>query len=459
MTQTTGTLLFPCDIGARWGRTQVDELARKLEARLQQPVVAVGDWNEPSGALSPAIRALLDVGTDRIVVLPLGLLSESSRDDFAEPFARAIQQARAVQFHVAAPLTRAELTGWLRATAIDALTGLAMRPDAAAVLLVGENETPEANAELAGLAHLVLESSPFARVQHAYLDGARPAVRDALIDLSRLGSRQIVVLPWLLEEEARFERLRDDVVEAAQVFGLSASLSIPSLSHPALVNLLVSNHCAALSDEPVSLGAPSEPLTPDSGDSSPASPTVTPASAVELELLERRINALLPPEYKGRYEDVRPRSMGTAELKTNSEGKIAWGEIWTSFCDLALAGGPPHRGKLLEAVTTEEALADPEAYQKVVDEIERGIRLVTNLPVVASRSPGWVGVRCESEEMAVWLMRAIIVENVMVRREGDTLYLPAGPRFTVEREIKNVITTIAKTVHYWTAHLTARQQP
>jgi sirohydrochlorin cobaltochelatase len=179
----------------------------------------------------------------------------------------------------------------------------------------------------------------------------------------------------------------------------------------------------------------------------------------ELQALERRINALLPPEYKDRYEDVRPRSMGTAKLKIDSEGKVAWGEIWTSFCDLALAGGPPHRGKLLEAVTTEEVLADPEAYQKVVDEIERGIRLVTNLPVVASRSPGWVGVRCESEEMAVWLMRAIIVENVMVRREGDILYLPAGPRFTVEREIKNVITTIAKTVHYWSAHLTARRAP
>ena len=53
-------------------------------------------------------------------------------------------------------------------------------------------------------------------------------------------------------------------------------------------------------------------------------------------------------------------------------------------------------------------------------------------------------------------MRAIIVENIMVRREGGVLYLPAGPHFTLKREIKNVVTAIAKTVHYWTAHLVAR---
>ncbi len=177
--------------------------------------------------------------------------------------------------------------------------------------------------------------------------------------------------------------------------------------------------------------------------------------AFELRELSRRINVLLPPEYQDRYEDVTPRSMGSATLKLDDAGKVAWDEIWTSFCDLALAGGPPHRGTLLEAVTAAEANAEPEQYQAVVAELERGIRLVTALPVVVSRTPGWVGVRCESDEMAIWMMRAIIVENIMVRREGDVLYLPAGPRFTLQREIKNVITAIAKTVHYWTAHLHA----
>ena len=54
--------------------------------------------------------------------------------------------------------------------------------------------------------------------------------------------------------------------------------------------------------------------------------------------------------------------------------------------------------------------------------------------------------------MAIWLMRAIVVENIMVRREGATLYLPAGCRFTLDGEIKNVVTAVAKTHHYWIEH-------
>jgi sirohydrochlorin cobaltochelatase len=66
---------------------------------------------------------------------------------------------------------------------------------------------------------------------------------------------------------------------------------------------------------------------------------------------------------------------------------------------------------------------------------------------------------CDDERMAAWMMRAILVENVIVRREANILYMPAGPAFRVEKEIKNVITSIAKTVHYWRAHLRSRQPP
>jgi len=109
-------------------------------------------------------------------------------------------------------------------------------------------------------------------------------------------------------------------------------------------------------------------------------------------------------------------------------------------------------------VTAEDALAEPEPYEAVVAEIERGIHLAASLPTVRSRMPGWVGVRCESEEMAIWLLRAIIVENIMVRREEEILYLPAGPRFTIQREIKNIVTSVAKTVHYWSAHLKTKRK-
>jgi hypothetical protein len=165
-----------------------------------------------------------------------------------------------------------------------------------------------------------------------------------------------------------------------------------------------------------------------------------------------RMEELLPSEYRGKADGVSPNSMGSARIEAGADGKVPWDKIWTSFCDLALAGGPPHRGKLLEAVTSEECASDPDRYKSVVDEIERGIQMVTGLTTVHSDSLGWVGVECDDPQMAAWLMRAIIVENVMVRREGSVIYLPAGPRFQLTKEIKNVITSVAKTVHYWRDH-------
>jgi hypothetical protein len=60
--------------------------------------------------------------------------------------------------------------------------------------------------------------------------------------------------------------------------------------------------------------------------------------------------------------------------------------------------------------------------------------------------------------MAAWLLRAIVMENVDVRGEGVALDLPAAPHFRLEKEIKNVITVIAKTSHYWLEHMPRAQQ-
>ena len=60
--------------------------------------------------------------------------------------------------------------------------------------------------------------------------------------------------------------------------------------------------------------------------------------------------------------------------------------------------------------------------------------------------------------MAGWLLRAIVMENVAVRRRGAILELPAAPHFRLEKEIKNVITVIAKTCHYWLGHMPEDQQ-
>ncbi len=176
------------------------------------------------------------------------------------------------------------------------------------------------------------------------------------------------------------------------------------------------------------------------------------------EALEARIRTILPEEYQDCYDDVQPVSMGSAGLKYGSDGRVAWDDIWETFCDLAMAGGPPHKGTLLGPGSPVEIDAQPERYRQVVEEICRGIAMVTGLTAERSPISGWVRVHCASHGMAGWLVRAIVMENVLARCEGAVLDLPAGPHYRIEKEIKNVITVIAKTCHYWSDHMWSSQQ-
>ena len=147
----------------------------------------------------------------------------------------------------------------------------------------------------------------------------------------------------------------------------------------------------------------------------------------------------------------RAAPMASAPFVRREDGRPDWRSMWTSFCDLALHGGPPHRG-------IEQALRDPWAAGAdaasdpgMVAEIRRGIWETTGL-FVEPQSPAWIAVSCESRAMAEWLGAAIVLENVTARVEDDRVLLPAGPRFRLEDEVKSIVTVVAKTHHYWAMH-------
>ena len=149
-----------------------------------------------------------------------------------------------------------------------------------------------------------------------------------------------------------------------------------------------------------------------------------------LQELQRRFSTLLPEGYQDRYEDLQPTPMGSAGVRYGEDGQVAWDQMWGSFCDLAMAGGPPHKGKLLEPARPEEIDADRAGYATVVAEICRGIGMVTDLTPIESPRPGWIGMECGTAGMAAWLLRAITIENVAVRADGAFLELPAGTRLS-----------------------------
>ncbi len=178
----------------------------------------------------------------------------------------------------------------------------------------------------------------------------------------------------------------------------------------------------------------------------------------DLVELEIRVNSLLPPGYQNCFSEVNPRSMGSAALKYDSNSRVAWDQIWTHFCDLALAGGPPHRGSLLEVSTEQEVEAEPAGYYLVCEEIIRGIRMTTGLSAKAGPEHGWMTVDCQCRDMAAWLLRAVMSENIFARCREGSIQVPAGPTFRLAKEVKNVVVALAKTCHYWKDHIPQLQR-
>lgn len=143
--------------------------------------------------------------------------------------------------------------------------------------------------------------------------------------------------------------------------------------------------------------------------------------------------------------------MSSADFVWREDGRPDWAAMWTNFCELALYGGPPHRGEA-EALLAPEITDAIDPKADAMMEIRRGIYETTGL-FAEPAEPGWMKVSCRSPKMAAWLCATILLENVEARCDGDYLYLPASPDFALTNEVKSVITVLAKTNHYWEAHI------
>ena len=143
--------------------------------------------------------------------------------------------------------------------------------------------------------------------------------------------------------------------------------------------------------------------------------------------------------------------MSPAPFVYREDGRPDWATMWGSFCELALYGGPPHRGEddPVEAPTTDDGTM---MVTDLITEMRRGIMETTGL-YSEPAPPSWLAVTCHSKRMAAWMAAAIILENVDAKCEDEILYVPAGSDFELKNQVKSVITVVAKVNHYWQAHI------
>jgi sirohydrochlorin cobaltochelatase len=454
---------------------EYNQFAELLSARLKMPVRSCFlEFADPP--IADGIRASIEAGAKDIVALPLFLgPAGHQKNDVPTILNWAKQEWPEVRLTYGTPLgAQPQIIEVLAQRAEEALRASQRDIPASdtALLIVGRgSRDPDSNSDLYKIARMLHEGRDYGWVEVCFYALTEPGIEAIIERCARLGAKRIVSLPYLLFTGLIRQRLDRRVLATGDRWPGIEILAGEHLGcHPGVVEAVLYRYeqvldgtaamtCDLCKYRHQFTGFEAEFGLPQTSDHHHGLRGVPHSHGPghpqpHSHDLEPGLNDLLPPRYQNGGE-VSAAPMASAPFKYKPDGSPAWDEMWTDFCDLALAGGAPHRGELLEPVPPEAVLANPEGYQKVLAELERGLNMVTGLPVVASKAPGWIGLACDGEAMALWLLRAIVVENICVRREGTVLYFPAGPEFRLESEIKNVISAVAKTHHYWTEHLTS----
>src|SRR4030095_5049020 len=90
-------------------------------------------------------------------------------------------------------------------------------------------------------------------------------------------------------------------------------------------------------------------------------------------------------------------------------------------------------GELFSKMAWESPLLEPDwldeaaaANRELAERIGGSIQQETGLVPLDRLHAGWLGIQCPSVRAAVWMMRALVAQNVLSRREGLVLFVPVN---------------------------------
>lgn len=156
-------------------------------------------------------------------------------------------------------------------------------------------------------------------------------------------------------------------------------------------------------------------------------------------------------------KDIKNAPMKSAPLAYESNGEVAWDKMWDSYCYLAKEGGPPHRDTVLKG-RKENNDFDSKNYKDAVIEILRAYKLLVPYKSYEKDSKGWIIVKLYSKNMAAWYADIINSENIECKQYGKEIHLPVNDDYSLEKEIKNLVTVLGKAYHYWKLHKTTTEK-
>jgi sirohydrochlorin cobaltochelatase len=181
------------------GVAQFASLVDRVQAAVPHADVEGGFLELAPPPIQDAVVRLVDAGHTRVDVVPLVLVAAGhSKGDIPAALEREKLRHPGLRFRYGRPLgphplLLAEATARLQAQVPREQWG------DTAVVLVGRGATdPDANAEVAKTARLLLEGRGIGTVETAFVSLAEPSVPAGLDRARRLGFSRVVVLPWFL---------------------------------------------------------------------------------------------------------------------------------------------------------------------------------------------------------------------------------------------------------------------
>ncbi len=434
------------------GAAEFLQFAREVAAHWPDRRVVPGFLELADPPVLSALEAIIAGGVRDIVVAPAFLLGAGHiKNDLPAALDVARAQFPGVTIRYSAPLGVEPRVLRVLDERIAAVAPSVVPPEETAILLVGRGTSdPDANADLYKLGRLLWEGRPWRMVECAFSGLACPSLPDGLERCAALGARRIVVAPLFLFTGVLVERIRQQVREQAAHYPAIELAVAAHLGGDPLLGELLAQRVREAEDGRVTMGCDTCVYR---------APLVGFEARAGIPRFSDSGHGLRGHSHgaahrTGPVAAERAAPMAAAPLRFTTDGRVDWGNMWSTFCALPQNGGLPHRGADAFLAAREDADTTSVGYRFAVAEIIRGIGAVSGLGAEAA-TPGWIAVRCTSPRMARWLGEAIGRENVQARSDGTTLFVPAGDDFELAGEIKSVITAVAKTTHYWREHLAA----
>jgi precorrin isomerase/sirohydrochlorin ferrochelatase len=200
------------------GVREFEALIGLMKKRAPRRNITYGYLEFALPTIDEGVRAAIDAGAQRVVMLPALLLAAThAKNDMPGELALLKREFPDVEFHFGAPMDLHPLLLRLaqqRVVEAEAQSERIIKRSDSCLVVAGRGTSdPDANSDVSKLARLLQEGLGFGASYVCYAGTALPALKEGLRAAARLGCERMVVFPYFLFDGVLVKRIYAEVDE------------------------------------------------------------------------------------------------------------------------------------------------------------------------------------------------------------------------------------------------------